>query len=104
MRPARLAVTDAEWAIIADILRTYVPHCVVRVFGSRVTETARPFSDLDVAVGSDESIDNATLANLREALAESDLPFKVDVVDWVTTSARFRAIIEREAIEIGERS
>jgi len=42
------------------------------------------------------------LAALKDAFAESSLPFRVDVVDWATTSAEFRAIIEERFEVIGE--
>ena len=32
--------------------------------------------------------------------SESDLPYKVDVVDWATTSAAFREIIERDRVVV----
>lgn len=36
------------------------------------------------------------LAALKEAFAESDLPFSVDVVDWAATAEHFRNIIESD--------
>lgn len=38
------------------------------------------------------------IAALAEAFSESDLPWKVDIVDWTTTSERFRRIIERDNV------
>jgi len=35
---------------------------------------------------------------LADDFSESDLPFKVDIVDWATTGERFRKIIEAERI------
>lgn len=32
-------------------------------------------------------------AEIREEFEESDLPFRVDIVDWSTTSPEFRKII-----------
>ena len=32
---------------------------------------------------------------LRDAFSESDLPFKVDIVDWALTSTEFKEIIKR---------
>jgi type I restriction enzyme S subunit len=40
------------------------------------------------------------MADLAEDFTESDLPFKVDLVDWATTSARFRKVIEGERIVV----
>ena len=33
-------------------------------------------------------------ANIAAAFGESDLPFKVDIVDWADTSVSFRDIID----------
>jgi len=40
----------------------------------------------------------AVLAALTDDFAESDLPFRVDVVDWATTRDNFRRIIERDKL------
>ncbi len=38
------------------------------------------------------------LAVLNEAFAESDLPWKVDVVEWARMSDAFRRIVERDKV------
>jgi hypothetical protein len=38
------------------------------------------------------------MAALVEDFAESDLPWKVDIVDWALTGAPFRSIIERDRV------
>ena len=35
---------------------------------------------------------------MAEEFAESDLPWKVDIVDWWSISERFRQIIERDQV------
>lgn len=42
------------------------------------------------------SLDRASA--LAEAFSESNLPWKVDLVDWATTSIPFRQIIERDKV------
>jgi len=37
---------------------------------------------------------------LAEDFAQSDLPWKVDVVDWATTSEGFRKIIEQDCVPL----
>ena len=86
-------------AEVRRILQMYVPGRTVRVFGSRVQGTAKPFSDLDLAVMGDVPLDFRQLAALKDAFAESNLPFRVDVVDWAATSEMFRGIIE-EVFEV----
>jgi type I restriction enzyme S subunit len=91
-------VTSAEWQIVRAILLRHVPGREVWAFGSRAmakdASRVKKFSDLDLAVLGEQPILLSTLAALAEAFTESDLPYKVDIVDWATTSERFRAIIE----------
>ncbi len=93
-----LDVGEAELHILLAILRRHVPDRTVWAFGSRVTGKAKPFSDLDLAILGDTPLSIDTLAELNEALAESDLPWKVDVLDWARTSPAFRQIIEAQHV------
>jgi predicted nucleotidyltransferase len=81
---------------VRSILSEYVPGCEVRAFGSRLTGTARHYSDLDLAVASAVKLSDDTLRHLKEAFEESDLPFRVDVLDWHTISPEFQRIIEKQ--------
>jgi len=81
---------------VQAILAKHVPDLEVRAFGSRVQWTARKTSDLDLAIMTDTPIDALSMADLREAFSESDLPFKVDIVDWATTKANFRQLIKNK--------
>jgi len=80
-------------ALIQTILAQHVPHAEVRAFGSRITGTARDYSDLDLVVVGREKIDRKILHRLEEAFVESDLPFRVDVLDWHRISDSFRQVI-----------
>jgi predicted nucleotidyltransferase len=95
MSSARTIDLSAEnLALVCAILRDHVPHAEVRAFGSRTTGKARRYSDLDLVVIADGPLPWRVDGALREAFSESDLPFKVDVLDWATTSPEFRAIIQ----------
>ncbi|MBF0752469.1 MULTISPECIES: nucleotidyltransferase family protein [unclassified Pasteurella] len=89
-------------AIVQDILRTYLAGYEVWAFGSRVKGTARQFSDLDLVVMSEEPLSLRLFAEVSEAFSESDLPYKVDVIDWATTSESFREIIAQKYVVISE--
>ena len=91
-----------HWAIVHAILQKHVPHYEVWAFGSRATWKAKEFSDLDLAIISDKPLSLDVSASLSEDLSESDLPWKVDVVDWASTSASFRTIIERDKVVLQE--
>lgn len=82
-----------DWNEVIRVLREHLPDYEVWAFGSRVKGTAKPYSDLDLVIASEQPVPIATMAELRDALVESDLTIKVDVVDWATTSRQFREII-----------
>ena len=81
--------------IVRDILKKHVPARDVWAFGSRAKRRAKPYSDLDLAVMGEQPLSLSKLAALTDDFAESDLPFRVDVVDWATTRDNFRRIIEQ---------
>lgn len=95
-----LAMTAEELSLLQSILKRYVPDFKVWAFGSRVTGTHKPYSDLDLALVGDEPIAIQTRAMLIEALSNSGLPYKVDIVDWASTSEAFRQIIEKQKLVI----
>lgn len=80
--------------LVLDILRRHVPDREVWAFGSRARGTARATSDLDLCILGDTPLGFKLLGRLRDAFSESNLPYKVDVVDWATTGASFRKIME----------
>lgn len=80
---------------VKDILQQLVPEYEVRVFGSRYKWLATTSSDLDLAVVGTEQLSARLLSNLQDAFADSDLPFKVDVLDWQALSDEFKAVIEK---------
>jgi predicted nucleotidyltransferase len=95
-----LAMTTEELNLLQSILKSYVPDFKVWAFGSRVTGTHKPYSDLDLALVGDEPISIETRAALSDALSNSALPYKVDIVDWASTSEAFQQIIEKQKLVI----
>ena len=91
-----LDLTPQHLTEVRRILQIHIPGRTVRAFGSRVQGNAKPFSDLDLAVMGNAPLDFRQLAALKDAFAESNLPFRVDVIDWASTSETFRGIIEGE--------
>ena len=88
-------LSPTHLATVKAILAEHVPECEVRAFGSRVTWTARDYSDLDLAVVGEGPVDWRVLGRLKEAFEESDLPMRVDVLDWHAASDNFKKVIER---------
>ena len=85
---------------VLQVLNLYLPAVEVRAFGSRVKWTAKPYSDLDLALMTDHPLSLTQEAQLREAFDETTIPFKVDFVDWASTSKTFRKIIDSTSVVI----
>ncbi|HTZ18472.1 MAG TPA: nucleotidyltransferase domain-containing protein [Dissulfurispiraceae bacterium] len=95
-----LDVSPEALTCIRAILERYVPDAEVLAFGSRVTGTASPWSDLDIAILSEGPLDYALLAEMRDAFSESDLPYRVDVLDWSSLSEEFRLLIRNQYYQL----
>ncbi|MDD5687019.1 MAG: nucleotidyltransferase domain-containing protein [Elusimicrobia bacterium] len=91
-----ISVSPLHLKIIKEILHKYVPNCEVRVFGSRITDTVKNYSDLDIVIVSENKLSKKNLYSLKEAFEESDLPFRVDVLDWNNISPEFREVISKK--------
>lgn len=93
-------INPLDWEEVTCILKRCVPGYEVWAFGSRVKRAAKKYSDLDLAIISEQPLPATTMAELRQCLDESDLTIKVDVVDWAQTSAPFREIIQEKKVVV----
>ncbi|MFZ2542492.1 MAG: nucleotidyltransferase domain-containing protein [Gallionella sp.] len=82
------------------ILRAHVPHAEVWAYGSRVTGSDHEASDLDLVLRNPQNLQEETssLYNLKEAFTESNLPIRVDVMDWARIPTSFHREIERAQV------
>lgn len=86
-------LTSGQRRIVLDLIDRHLPGTDVWAYGSRVTWTSRPKSDLDLVVFADFD-QHRQVANLREAFEDSDLPFRVDVLVWDDLPESFRDEID----------
>ena len=84
--------------IVRNILKQHIPNHKVAAYGSPVRWTARKYSDLDLVVLNDEPLPSQDILAIKEDLSESDLPFKVDVVEWAKINESFRNIISSDVV------
>src|SRR5207248_7491364 len=87
-------ISPADLDLVKSILARHVQEFDVLAFGSRLAHSAKPTSDLDLVIRTTTPLSLKRMAFLKEAFDESDLPFKVDIVDWSGISGGFRKIIE----------
>ena len=89
-------VEEKHLKILHKILSKY-PYQFF-AFGSRVKGTKKRFSDLDLCYK--DSIPSVTLSKIEEEFEESNLPFKIDIVNWDHCSDDFRKLIEKDMIPL----
>ena len=99
-RPA-LDLQAEHRAVVLSLLDANLPPGgKVWVFGSRATGRARRYSDLDLLIDAGRPLSLAEAALLREGFEESDLPYRVDIVDWYATDERFRRLIAAQRVPL----
>jgi predicted nucleotidyltransferase len=87
---ASIEIRPQDLKIVQDIVKRVLPKGTrVFVFGSRAQGQTKRASDLDLAIEASAPLTCRQSAILADAFEESDLPYKVDVVDLQTASAVF---------------
>jgi predicted nucleotidyltransferase len=99
---AALDLLPEHAAILRAVLRQHLPAGArALVFGSRAQGGARRYSDLDLALEWDRPLGLNVMAAIGEALSESDLPYRVDLVDLALVNAAFRRRVLAESVALG---
>ena len=94
---AEIDLAPIDEVVVTGILRAHLPaDATVWVFGSRAKGRARRGSDLDLAVDAGRPLTWEEKSALAVAFEDSDLPWRVDVVDWRTIQPTFGKIIEKD--------
>ncbi|MBN2689304.1 MAG: nucleotidyltransferase domain-containing protein [Gammaproteobacteria bacterium] len=95
-----LDLDQSELDIVKNILAKHIPQYEVHAFGSRVTNNAKQFSDLDLVIITDKKLPWQKLEAIRDDFSASDLSIMVDIHDWQAISREFRKIIEQKYVII----
>ncbi|HEY1258356.1 MAG TPA: nucleotidyltransferase domain-containing protein [Stellaceae bacterium] len=76
-------LAEDDRKLVLGILAAHLPpESTVWVFGSRAIGRARRYSDLDLAIDAGRPLTLDETAILRDAFSDSDLSYKVDIIDW----------------------
>ena len=89
---------------VQALLRANVPHAEVWAYGSRVSGGGHEASDLDLVLRNPQNLqeESSALDELKEAFTESNLPIRVDIMDWARIPASFHREIERAHLVVQE--
>lgn len=91
-------LTPEQVREVNGILATLFPQGRVLLFGSRARGTHQAHSDLDFALDLGEPVPRQILADLKAAFEESDLPFRVDLLDYRSIPESMRANVDASAL------
>ncbi len=82
--------------VVLDALRE--SGATVYLIGSCATGAAPRSSDIDIAIDPREPLPAGLIAQLRETLEDSTIPYFVDVVDLGAVDPDFRRQVLRQAV------
>jgi len=95
---ARASVLETSLAEVRRLVLAGLREHPAKVFlfGSRAVGGAREGSDIDVAVLPLDSMPPDTLAEIRDTLEDSTIPYRVDLIDlrYAPESLRERVLLE----------
>lgn len=92
-------LSEAQMDLVNELLVKPLARSGTRfwVFGSRARGDHRPFSDLDILFESNDP-QAGLIGRVKEDLVESDLPFKVDLVDVKDLLEAYKPAALRERV------
>lgn len=98
---SNIDLTGDQRRLVVELIKRHLPYTDVWAYGSRVTWTSRPQSDLDLVVFSGPE-QTGQVSDLRESFEDSDLPFQVDVLVWDDLPESFHEEIDENHCPVVE--
>jgi predicted nucleotidyltransferase len=97
---SRFGLEERHWFLVDTLLVKPLLQrgCRVYVFGSRARGDHQRFSDLDVLI--EGTVTAEMLRSIKDALEESNLPIKVDLVRAGDLADSYRTSVERDRTEL----
>ena len=85
-----------------EIINRLAFDCDVLAFGSRVSGTNRKYSDLDLAFVAPDGkrLGRKQFSKLKDNFGISDIPFRVDIIDYNSCEDYFKKIIDANNLKI----
>ncbi len=101
----RLHLLPRHREMLVALLREHLPGIEAWAYGSRVNGQSHDGSDLDLVLRSPDlqKIPIGQVADFREALRESNIPFLVEAHDWARLPKGFHPEIERGYVVLIEK-
>ncbi len=90
--------------MLTALLKDHMPDVEVWAYGSRVNSRSHDGSDLDLVLRGPglKEISPEQMADFKDAVRESTIPFLVEAQDWARLPERFWRQIERHHVVLRE--
>jgi len=92
-------LTNEQKDFIKIKIYQYFSTSEIYFFGSRVNDKYKPTSDIDICIKDVKALDLGKWGKLADDFSSSDLPFKVDLVDWHRIKADFQQVILKTGVK-----
>lgn len=83
---------------IIALISTLIPNAKIYLFGSRARGKHSQWSDIDLALDTGEKISHDIVGEIISVLAGTDIPYKIEVVDFHSVSKEMQTSILDERI------
>lgn len=85
-------------AKIIALISALIPEAKIYLYGSRARGTNSQWSDIDIALNAGKVLPQLSIGELNDIMIASNLPYKVDIVDFNAISDTMRNIIDQEKV------
>lgn len=89
-----LNIENRHLVIVQDILSEY--NYSFYIFGSRITDKAKKFSDLDLFYK--DNIPLKDILAIEDKFEDSNLPYTVDLINYNSSEPEFQKIMDKNFI------
>ena len=91
---------DKKYAdYIKNIIAQNLDNYKLYIFCSRVKGSAKKYSDIDIAIASNE-LTSQIKSKLEFIFENSTIPYKIDIIDLNNITEKFKSLIEQDLVEL----
>lgn len=83
---------------IIAIISVLIPEAHIYLFGSRARGTNAQYADIDIALDAGKELSNVDVDEIKSMLNESNIEYKIDIVDIYQVSDLMRQQIMQEKV------
>lgn len=100
----KFGITDQEWILLKELVLKPLKDLGAKIwiFGSRARGTHHKFSDIDLLfeLKNNQRLPLEKLSKITELLENSNLPYKVDLVNIVDLAEAYKSSVLQDRVEL----